>query len=110
MNTENNKLLAEFLGWETNDDSTVELPDNLANHWQGESRKEDCLQFHNDYNWLMLVVERIEKTNLGTLEIQSKNLVLISYNGKRIQHFNSDLIGNVYNACIEFVKWWNQNK
>lgn len=115
--TENNKLLAEFLGWdkyETFEDSEeycltcVEELHLKIGDFNIYSLSE--LKFHNDWNWLMLVVDKIEETNLGSLEMQSKNLVLLQYNYKTEKYYNSTLIENVYNACIQFVKWYNENK
>lgn len=129
--TENNKLLAEFLGWKREKvvkNGKGRLYDFLCpEHIEviGESDSECCsdcgrdtyrknylfgedLLFHNDWNWLMEVVEKIEETNLGSLEMQSKNLVLLQYNRKTEKYYNSTLIENVYNACTQFVKWYNK--
>jgi hypothetical protein len=88
--TENNKLLAEFLD----------------------------LKFHKDYNWLMQVVEKIE--SLGYCLIiggrTTKNYCEIrgeadDFTTKYSDSYGETKIEAVYNACIEFVKLYNeQNK
>jgi hypothetical protein len=112
MNTlENNKLIAEFMGIidivETNG---IVFKDN------------NTLEFHQikydtDWNWLMEVVERIESIGYD---------VNIFQNGVHITNYSNGLEQNivnnvsqisytnkielVYDACIEFIKWYNENK
>lgn len=123
--TENNKLIAEFLELLTKDnEGNIKEDINFFN-------------FHTDWNWLMKVVEKIESLNMGTLEINSlgnendagfdstfrnANVVFrIEYKDvhidlvgdmqiwegwKNINKYNSK-IEAVYNACVEFIKWYN---
>jgi hypothetical protein len=97
MNTkENNKLLAEFLGL-------------LTTNANGDIKEDlEAFKFHNDWNWLMLVVEKIE--SLGHSIIIDENWCVIKskrtlYKKERIANTK---IEAVYNACIEFVKWYNE--
>lgn len=101
---ENNKLIAEFLGLEVQQNGTYFDPE------VNEFIRLENLDFSTSWDMLMQVVEKIEKTNLGSLEIQSKNLVLLQYNRKTDKYYNSTLIENVYNACVEFVKFYNNGK
>ena len=92
---------------------------------------QDCvfvrdLIFHSDWNWLMEVVEKIEG-----LEFYPKNSTCIGFDSFEIeinknrcditrygdfthlllQGQGKTRIEAVYNACIEFIKWYNeQNK
>lgn len=111
--TENNKLLALFLGWKNkwkiiNSQGMLyefHLPEEVVLY--GESDREYCyncgrdsyrmdfcfkedLIFHRDWNWLMMVVSKIED---------------IIYESEDIHNFmfTSD-IGETYKACVEFVK------
>lgn len=99
--TENNKLIAEFMGF---------LP-RIKNP-----------KYHNDWNILMQVVEKIE--SLGYELQKENNSVFFKGNYTEISSFygmkkyyktefnkdcNSTFIEAVYNACIEFIKWYNQN-
>lgn len=91
--------LVRFLGWDVDEVDYYIVPNiGKVNPF--------LLKFHNDWNWLMMVVDKVEKSNLGTLEIQSKNLVIISYNGSTKKYYNDTLLLNTYNACVEFVKWY----
>jgi hypothetical protein len=85
MNADN-KLIAEFLGYSQ---PHPDYPDTT--YWY----KKDfppltILSFDTDWNWLIQVVKKIESLN-------KLDSVLI----------NTD-IKEVYNACVEFIKWYNE--
>lgn len=85
MNVDN-KLIAEFLGYSQ---PHPDYPDTT--YWY----KKDfppltILTFDTDWNWLIQVVKKIESLN-------KLDSVLI----------NTD-IKEVYNACVEFIKWYNE--
>ena len=112
---ENNKLLAEFM-----DEIDLKRHNNTFI---------TSYKYNTDWNWLMEVVEKIEKLtpnnrviNFGIsnvsisiflrpldVKIYSKRdadysveeIVSIETKGKKIEA--------VYNACIEFIKWYNEN-
>lgn len=105
--TENNILLAEFMGWLTKDHNGVIKQDPTND------------LFHKDWNWLMMVVENIE-----TLEIFGRNPEFFIMYDKRDEFkgwywnievpkkFKKDCLRReltkieaVYNACLAFVKW-----
>ena len=98
---------------------------------------QDCvfvrdLIFHSDWNWLMEVVEKIEnlpsRTLQGTYYLGNAvkiykaintnthycEINLVKESGYRIVsiQFNKESkIKSVYDACLEFIKWYNeQNK
>lgn len=139
--TENNILLAEFLGWKR---ETVvrgrngRTYDFLCPEYIeviGESDAEYCsdcgrdtyrkdylfgedLLFHSSWDWLMLVVEKIE-----TLETEDKRTFTIDMHLDSVLIFEYALtadevvftegegrLKNLHNACIEFVKWYNENR
>ena len=77
----------------------------------------DVKNYHLDWNWLMEVVEKIEETeienNILMLESIGNEAKFIYDNGCRFLNSNigETKIEAVYNACIEFIKWYNeQNK
>lgn len=80
MNTQNNKIIAEFY-------------------------EEHELLYHFDWNWLMEVVDKIE--SLGYRVEITRHIC-------RIKHIviSEDLpkIQSVHNACVEFIKWYNQQQ
>lgn len=111
MNTENNKIIAEFMGLHL----LVKL--NLE------------LKYDTDWNWLMEVVEKIEKVSnydsgdrFGThviikgrvCSIKSGNYGMKGKEYSKKLYFNNNYSGDtkikaVYNACVEFIKWYNEN-
>ena len=110
----NNKIIAEFLGYIDNGCSEEGfLIDPKTNY----DICIDSLQFHSDWNWLMEVVEKIESIKIETYKVK----VDIYFNCCQINptHWEQliSIYGNketkieaVYNACIEFIKWYNENK
>jgi len=84
--TENNKLIAEFL------------------HGKNTVHPN---QYHENWNELMQVIDGIVNASLP-LTFDNK------VNQKRIEIFkNIDIYSpkdKVYNACVEFIKWYNQQQ
>lgn len=127
MNTENNKIIAEFMGYENiksnkehpmykipkfayteNNFGSIETIDTFSPYF-------DDMVFHSDWNWLMEVVEKIERylyDEIGTefkIDIFAGASIYI-HTTKTYIHFpynNSSKIEAVYNACLEFIKWYN---
>ena len=121
---ENNKLIAEFLNWEFDDLSeTFETPflklvdPHAFGDEQFSCKLQDFeLEFHIDWSWLMQVVEKIEnlsKEGETYMFSITKFSARVTYKGSRIVDLPIDntKIEAVYNACVEFIKWYNeQNK
>ena len=121
---ENNKLIAEFLNWEFDDLSeTFETPflKLVEPHAFGDEQfscklQDFELEFHTDWNWLMEVVEKIEETeienNILMLESIGNEAKFIYDDGCRFLNSNigETKIEAVYNACVKFIKWYNENK
>lgn len=129
MNTiENNKLIAKFLGYKEHvNEGAIQLyiKDKVV-----ESMGQ--LDFHKDWNWLMEVVEKIEslkpieflsgrnwigfdvriyktfntQTNYCTIKYLKESGDMTVSNG----FSKKNKIESVYNACVEFIKWYNENK
>ena len=139
--TENNKLIAEFMGiYFKNNEYQIDN-ENLrwmvisANSWLNDLEEQD-FDFHSSWDWLMPVVEKIESLNLGNttiktvfseedLYINSNVSFLIMHKECYVNFFGemkvyenwisvtecNSKIEAVYNACVEFIKWYNeQNK
>lgn len=102
---ENNLLLAKFLGGQTKGESFfLSLNDNeifipkLGLYHLGNNGK--ILKFHSDWNWLMLVVKKCYEVEHNENEYY-----------EAIYYAVADLdITKTYNACVEFIKWYNDNK
>lgn len=101
--TEKNKLIAEFI--------SIESPFNKGHYIcpNGIATKPEDMKFHSSWDWLMPVVEKIESLgNYGfTIYRNSTNI-----NGLPIELANTrgnTKIEAVYNACVEFILWYNEN-
>lgn len=114
MTTENNRLIAEFMGMKPHDINeldgfwtntiTAHKFDNVMN-----------LQFHSDWNWLMQVVEKIESLDnqLYFVKIHTGGCFIHPINDTRdykAKQYHKNKIEAVYNACVEFIKRYNENK
>ena len=105
---EKNKIIAEFL----NLTSQVIFEQVFAVCENGKTNfyKKDELKFHSDWNWLMEVVEKIESLgyrieivkHICRIYLSNKETIIISENTPKIEA--------VYNAVVEFIKWYNENK
>jgi hypothetical protein len=93
---EKNRIIADFMG--------ASGVDMLGN-------KTDA-RYHTSWDWLMLVVEKIEQTNDGC------TLVIIEDERCHIDNqkeFHIDSVGHtkieaVHNAAVAFIEWYNKNK
>jgi hypothetical protein len=91
-----NKLIAEFMGL---------VESSIPNKYWTEKSSEGFgigqlteLKFDTDWNWLMQVVEKIfETADLDNDYLTDLMNVLWDVPNKEA----------VYNACVEFVKWYN---
>ena len=119
--TENNKIIAEFMGGLKDGESRLSLQNNeiwLPIHGVchlGNSGK--VLKYHSSWDWLMEVVEKIRFTqecsdfNINytcdvKIECEDYNQFFEVYTDNKVNTLQA-----VYNACIEFIKWHNeQNK
>lgn len=116
-----NELIAEFMGLVRREANETY---NKAQYWLPEEDKRykgkfvgyyDTLQYHEFWDWLMPVVDKI--TGMGYD-------VLINSNGMHNEPHSCDittttdvqatatselLIDCVYKAVVEFIKWYNDN-
>ena len=91
MTTENNKLIAEFM--EHKPTFEVYIDDVLT------TLERPIKNYNSDWNWLMEVVEKI-KSIVSLMEIPYTNQLIA---GLIIVDKEA-----VYNACVEFIKWYNE--
>lgn len=95
--TENNKIIAEFMGYEWFE---VNKPYIAVKNVNGS------VHFRTDWNDLMEVVEKIYSLNIYYDEYIFFNSSMFS-SGKIELSTNKEA---VYNACVEFIQWYNENK
>lgn len=121
---ENNKIIAEFMGAiqaykpyvnvELYEYDMFGIIDQIED---GENEQHyflpEQMLFHSDWNWLMEVVEKIESLGYDSEIIYrlddgghccylNDSPVFSSQMGSKIEA--------VYNACLEFIKWYNEQK
>ena len=97
MNTqENNKLIAEFMEWDVKRPTTIPTNLHLSNLEldNGDTME---LKYHESWDWLMPVVEKIEQVHEGVPQ-ELINLSLFS------------TIDEVYKAVVEFINQYNKNE
>ena len=106
MTTENNKIIAEFMGATLTKDLQIMYP-----VYEGDSSYVKDLKYHLDWNWLMEVVEKIRSIdNKAKEDFKTK---LLHYKRNNWTIFDLSILEGkeyVYNACLEFIKWYNENK
>jgi hypothetical protein len=115
MSTENNKLIAEFMGIEeaynpNGNDWVLKTttPDTYGDTDILESCKGNELQYHSSWDWLMPVVEKIESDERYDVDILQYG-TRITDNQKEIVNNIADIsfdkkIEHTYKAVVEFIK------
>lgn len=124
---EDNKLIAEFMGY-------TQLPDGsyyMSDHQEYDMLlgsyvnfyNPDNMKFNTSWNWLMPVVEKIETLETefdGKFRVEithhtcviTGNKSLFSEQWEKVYDVSishDSKIKAVYDAVIQFITWWNQN-
>lgn len=114
--TENNKIIVDFLQWEKE-----EFKLTMYYYTIDGCTDEEGLKFHNDWNWLIQVVEKIESQNFENeakdcisfmVKIINTSCQIIDIFKDRfqIQTFGNTKIEAVYQAVVVFIEWYNKQK
>ena len=90
-----NKLIAEFMGLELTTDGISDL--YYTEELNKPRRLKHIEEYHTSWDWLKPVVDEIEQVNEGVPE-QMLHVSLYS------------TIDEVYEAVVEFIKWYNTKK
>jgi hypothetical protein len=111
MSTENNKLIAEFMGAIVGKKFVafpdIKLEDNLG--MISNNRSFEDLHYHSSWDWLMPVVEKIESLSIVSFE---KNLqeegdyqcLFTKGSDILICHYADTSLQATYKAVVEFIK------
>ena len=111
---ENNKLIAEFMGLFDKILSTGNIHSwsDAPFYYTTEDTKEKVIKnickyskYDSDWNWLMKVVEKCLVGEAEYNEDEAKKAIREIY--ESLCNIN---ISSVYNACVKFIKWYNENK
>jgi len=119
---EGNKMIAEFLGYETDELAEEDEPiryfvndqlictadsvdywETSENDWTSWCYPED-MKFHTSWDWLMPVCHKIAKINATEIE---KNDVLSMPQWEFGSIGLESSIEVVYKAAVKFIKWYN---
>jgi len=126
---EGNKLIAEFMGIRFNNGNAYDSNGNTYmrfRSWNNDMARNEFFRlnklYHNSWDWLMPVVEKIGGVDNYSVNIHWGTGCTDSFAGctihsstKQITHdeLNSDeqsLIKAVWNSIIDFIQWYNENK
>lgn len=95
-NTEEHKLIAEFLGLDV-------LYGNKVSHKSTKTGLVTTMKYHTSWDWLMPVVKQIKNLNREYKRhynhIDKIDQALIDVN-----------INKLFEIVVEFIKWYNKNK
>ena len=91
MNTmENNKLIAEFMGYP-----------KIANDEDKRDYLEDCVKYHESWDWLMPVAEKIKDGAYNGIILEKVDEIDF--------RLTCDLRKeNIYKAVVEFINQYNK--
>lgn len=89
---ENNRMIAEFMGYKMINDLQISTPNN-----GGAFLSE--LKYHTSWDWLMSVIDRIKDLEVNT---RDKDIVL-----KLTLHHSLD---DVYYCVCKFIEWYNEQE
>lgn len=102
---EKNRKLAEFLGWKKQNAGKFIVPDVLiepSRRIYSDLRFDFQLEFNTNWNWLMLVFEKIETTKFDITN--TKKYVQFPEKFKNIKEMLGDIL-LVYDDREEFKGW-----
>lgn len=81
------------------------IPNLTNNGIDGDERN---LKFNSDWNWLMMVIEKIEKTKGVTVQVAEVGCRILLF-GKDIAMTHSDTkIQAVYGSVVKYINYYNE--
>lgn len=102
-----NKLIAVFMGMKplNNDSSILVFSTDRGN----DIVSIDNLQYQDDWNLLMEVVEKIESLGI-VVEIRENVCYIETSQGNYTSELEETKIQATYKAVVEFIKWYNNGR
>jgi hypothetical protein len=114
MNKTGNEIIAEWMGLIRKEPGEY----NEVSYWHADSsdkRKRvfagyiHQLKYATSWDWLMPVVEKIEKIEGVTTTLKNKRFV-IKYGKKTFSCHTVVKINSTYRVVVEFLDWYTKNK
>lgn len=109
---ETNRMIAEFMGATTSDGKYYMIPKMVITI-------PELMKYNTSWDWLMPVVNVIENIlddsqsndivgyHLYDVEIRQDVCII---HGANIECSFADKLTNTYEAVVEFIEWYNENK
>ena len=66
--------------------------------------------FTEDWELMMDLLSKVQKTNLVDIEIKMKGVVSISFNRKTLTYSSGTMINNCFEAASSFIRWYSSSK
>ena len=123
---ENNKLIAEFMGFSTQSDAIDERTmayyvgdiitnaDNTNNENEDNVFHPEDMKFDSSWDWLMSVVERIENFGYEFIIVESRCYVKHNTDHSIKELFHIETIGSkidtTYKAVLKFINNYNKKQ
>jgi len=115
---ENNILIADFM---PNIRRVSETKGDTIGHYEMNVGlvvpipvREDQLKYHCSYDWLMPVIEEIQKHSSVlchfTHECRMHSFIILDGFKQILSKDAPSMIEAYYTGCIEFIKWYNANE
>lgn len=115
-----NKLIAEFMGY---DISTIASSGVEVVEFESKDTKVENLKYHESWDWLMPVVERINNTHSdnygnhysfqignGFVWVDPHMGSRIFFSGNDVDHKDEPMISKVHRGVVEFIKEYNDEE
>jgi hypothetical protein len=97
LTQENNRLIAEFMGWDILSPTTIPFNLHLSN-LEVDSGEIANLKYHSSWDWLMPIVSKCRKES--NAEDSHWESVYYSLEGCDIDV--------TYQSVVDFIKWYNE--
>ena len=120
---ENNKLIAEFMGFVADKSFEVKLADgiNTSYYYYKDDvvHLPEAMAYNCSWDWLMEVVEKIHSMQSygvlinpnGTyIQDEDDKVICMTFKNEEVngEIISSSNIEATFNCCVEFIQWYNQ--
>lgn len=118
---ESNKLIAAFMGFNQKlSDNKYKIPSEPGYGKLSDIIFIDSCEYNSSLDWLMPVIEKIEgleNVRINEITIGIVSTMIYARNRETNEFYQpmnysvgETRLDRTYNAVVEFIKWYNQNK